>query len=105
MGEELAVPLRAALLGAALLLSAGIVIGRTFEQRRRGRRARLLADLERDTIQALYPTSDVGAGRVIASERSRRAQEPPAEAPPAPPRPRGAREPRPPPPAAPGTRP
>ncbi len=35
-------------------------------------RARFLADLERDTIQALYSTSDMGAGRVLASERSRR---------------------------------
>ena len=69
MGEELAVPLRAALLGAALLLSAGIVIGRTYEQRRRGGRARLLADLEREFTRTTYRDSGHGAGRAAVASR------------------------------------
>ncbi len=68
---ELVMPLSAALLGAALLLSAGVVIGRAFEQRRRGRRARLLADLEREFTRATYGDSDHGAGRAAVAPRYR----------------------------------
>ncbi len=64
------------LVALAVVLSlpalACVGIGRYLRQRRRAHRARFLADLERDTIQALYSTSDMGAGRVLASERSRR---------------------------------
>jgi hypothetical protein len=67
VGEELVVPLRAVLIGAALLLSAGVVIGSTFEQRRRGRRARRLADLEREFTRATYCNSAHGAGRAAAA--------------------------------------
>ena len=84
----------------SLPVLACVGIGRYLRQRRRARRARFRADLERDTIQTLYPTSDVGAGRVLASERSRRGQAPPLGAHRAPPRPREPRAPRPPPPAA-----
>jgi hypothetical protein len=60
-----------------VLLLAGAGLGRHLRQRPRARRALFLADLERDTIQALYPISDVGAGRAVASVRYRQAQDTP----------------------------
>ena len=45
---------------------AGAGLGRQLRQRRRARRALFLANLERDTITALYPTSASGAGRAAA---------------------------------------
>ena len=58
-----------------VLLLAGAGLDRHRRQRRRARRALFLADLERDTITALYPTSAVGTGRAIIGERYRQAQD------------------------------
>ncbi len=66
LGVDLVVPLTIVLPGAVLLL-AGAVIGRTFEQRRRARRARLLADLEREYTRNTFRNSDHGAGRAAAA--------------------------------------
>ena len=57
----------------AVLLLEGAGIGRYLRQRWRARRAENLADRERARITARYPTSDVGAGRAIASARYRAA--------------------------------
>jgi hypothetical protein len=67
LGVDLMVPLTIVLPGAVLLLLAGAVIGRTFEQRRRARRARLLADLEREYTRETYRDSDHWAGRAAAA--------------------------------------
>jgi hypothetical protein len=61
------VPLTIVLPGAVLLLLAGAVLGRTFEQRRRARWARLLADLEREYTRNTYRESGHGAGRAAAA--------------------------------------
>ena len=63
-----------------VLVLAGAGLGRYHRQWRRARRARFLADLERDVITALYPTSAVGAGRALASARYQRALAAPAPA-------------------------
>ncbi len=67
LGVDLVVPLTIVLPGPVLLLLAGAVLGRTFEQRRRARRARLLADLEREYTRNTYRESDHGAGRAAAA--------------------------------------
>jgi len=57
----------------AVLLLEGAGIGRYLRQRWRARRAEALADRERETITARYPTSGVGAGRAVTSARYRAA--------------------------------
>jgi hypothetical protein len=71
LGIEFVVSLELALLGAALLLLAGVTLGRGLEQRQRRRQARRLADLEREFTRATYRHSRHGAGRAAAAAHYR----------------------------------